>query len=152
MLSDALKDYGIGTGGKELSEDALRVLTYGCLSAGHAGMFIAFTKNKDSRKTLNEIIKGDRKWPAAPEDRDVLYFLAHSFRGRLIHDLPAEKNKMCSETKFFTHRAKALIKDLSQINYELAQMVVASDDDEKLPDWFMVEVVRDLPRLVSAAG
>ena len=101
---------------------------------------------------MNEIIKGDRKWPGNPEDRDVLYFLAQSFRGRLIHDLPEQKNKMNSETKFFTHRAKALIKDLSQINYELAQMVVATDDDEKLPDWFMVEVVRDLPRLASAAG
>ena len=152
MLSDALKEYGLGKDGKELSQEMLRVLTYGTISAGHAGMFIAYTKNTDSRKTLNEIIKGDRKWPGNPEDRDVLYFLAQSFRGRLIHDLPAEKNKMSSETKFFTHRAKALIKELSQINYELAQMVVASDGEEKLPDWFMIEVVRDLPRLASASG
>jgi len=26
-------------------------------------------------------------------------------------------------------------------------MAVAADGDEVLPDWFMVEVVRDLPRL-----
>ena len=147
MLSDALKEYGIGKEGEEMSEDVMRVLAYGSISAGHAGMFIAFTKNTDSRKTLNEIIKGQRKWPGKPEDRDVLYFLAQSFRGQLLHDLPQEKNKMSSETKFFTHRAKALIKELSQINYELAQMVVASDSDEKLPEWFMIEIVRDLPRL-----
>lgn len=151
MLSDALKSYGPGNNGEDLSEETLRFLTYGCLSPSHAGMFIAFTKNRDSRKTLNEIIKGDRKWPSKPEDRDVLYFLAQSFRARLIHDLPEEKSKMSGETKFFTHRAKALIKELSQINFELAQMVVASDDDEKLPDWFMIEVVRDLPRMVKGA-
>jgi hypothetical protein len=31
----------------------------------------------------------------------------------------------------------------------MAQLVVAADDNgETLPSWFMVEVVRDLPRLV----
>ncbi len=33
---------------------------------------------------------------------------------------------------------------------EMAQMVVSGQDEtEKLPDWFMVEIVRDLPRLVE---
>ncbi len=49
----------------------------------------------------------------------------------------------------FVHRAKALIKDLSHLNLELAQMVVSSDDGKVLPEWFMVEIVRDLPRLVK---
>ena len=30
----------------------------------------------------------------------------------------------------------------------IAQMTVAADDQEALPDRFMVEVIRDLPRLV----
>ena len=28
-------------------------------------------------------------------------------------------------------------------------IVVASDDNAALPDWFMIEVIRDLPRLVN---
>jgi hypothetical protein len=49
-----------------------------------------------------------------------------------------------------THRAKALIKELSVINLEIAQMVVAKQEDgQALPNWFMVDIVRDLPRLVE---
>ena len=59
---------------------------------------------------------------------------------------------MSKDGQFLTHRAKALIKELSSINYELAQMVVSADDNEVLPDWFMVEIVRDLPRLVNKAN
>jgi hypothetical protein len=75
--------------------------------------------------------------------------MAQSFRARLIRDLPQNKENISKDGQFLAHRAKALIKDLSQINYELAQMVVAAGDDGQLPDWFMVEIVRDLPRLVS---
>ena len=42
-----------------------------------------------------------------------------------------------------------MIKELSVINFEIAQMTVASDEEETLPDWFMVEIIRDLPRLVD---
>lgn len=40
-----------------------------------------------------------------------------------------------------------MIKELASINYEIAQMTVASCEGQALPDWFMVEVARDLPRL-----
>lgn len=50
----------------------------------------------------------------------------------------------------FVYRAKAMLKELSVINFEIAQMTVASDESAALPDWFMVEVIRDLPRLVSS--
>ena len=50
----------------------------------------------------------------------------------------------------FVYRAKGMIKELSNINFEIAQMVVASDDDTALPDWFTLEIIRDLPRLVSS--
>ena len=40
-----------------------------------------------------------------------------------------------------------MIKELASINYEIAQMTVASSEGQALPDWFMVEVARDLPRL-----
>ena len=48
-----------------------------------------------------------------------------------------------------TYRAKALINELSRISFEIAQSVVTSDGEETLPDWFLVEIVRDLPRLVT---
>lgn len=48
----------------------------------------------------------------------------------------------------FVYRAKGMIRELSAINFEIAQMTVAADDQEALPDWFMMEVIRDLPRLV----
>ena len=150
MLSDILKEYGAGE--KELPEDTLRMLVYGCVSASHAGMFVAYTKQLVNRHLLQDIIKGTAKWPSRPDERDVLYFLAQSFRAKLIHELPEHKQKMNREAQYLAHRGKALIKELSSINYEIAQMVVAEEEGESLPDWFMVEIVRDLPRLVRAAG
>ena len=148
MLSDALKEYGAGT--REISEETLRILAYGCISASHAGMFSAYTKQLKNSHLLSDIIKGESRWPSGPEDRDVLYFLAQSFRARLLHDLPKSKQKLNRDSQFFAHRAKALIKDLSAINYEIAQMVVSADKGEVLPEWFMFEIVRDLPRLVPS--
>ncbi len=150
MLSDALTEYGAGE--SELSENTLRVLAFGCISAKHAGMFLAFTKQLGNKHLLADIIKGDAKWPSRPEDRDVLYFAAQSFRARLLHDLPENKQNMNRDAQYLAHRAKALIKELSQINYEIAQMVVSADESEVLPDWFMVEIVRDLPRLANLKG
>ena len=150
MLSDALKEYHVGEEGHEVSQEVLRVLAYGSVSAAHAGMFLAFSKTIGNKDTLNAIIKGDARWNADSKERDTLYFMAQSFRARLIRDLPQNKDNISKDGQFLAHRAKALIKDLSQINYELAQMVVSAGEDGQLPDWFMVEIVRDLPRLVSA--
>ena len=147
MLSDALKEYGVGE--KNLDEKTLKVLAYGCLSPSHAGMFLAFIKQVKNKYTLDAIIKGDEKWPDKPEDRDVIYFLAQTFRARLMHDLPQNKGKLDRNTQEFVYRAKSMIKDLSEINFEIAQMVVSADEGEVLPEWFMMEVVRDLPRLVK---
>ena len=49
------------------------------------------------------------------------------------------------------HHAKRLIKELAEINLELAQVLIGEDDvsGKKLPDWFMLEIVRDLPRLAG---
>lgn len=147
MLSDALREYGAGE--REVGEGMLRVLAYGCVSASHAGMFLAYTKQLGNTHLLSDIIAGRARWPSRPEERDVLYFVAQSFRGRLLHDLPENKQKMNKEAQQLTHRAKALIKELSQINHEIAQMVVSADEGKVLPDWFMVEIVRDLPRLAN---
>jgi len=144
MLSDALKEWG-----DNIPQEMLKVITYGCISNSHAGMFLAFVKQLGNKDFVNNLIKGEDKWPDKPEERDVLYFVAQSFRAKLWHDLPDNKNKLGKETNYLAHRAKALIKELSRINMEIAQMVVAGDGDRKLPNWFMIEIVRDIPRLLD---
>ena len=42
-----------------------------------------------------------------------------------------------------------MMKELASINFELAQLVVSDDNGKALPEWFMVEIVRDLPRLIQ---
>ncbi len=147
ILSDGLKAYRAGT--VAVPENLLRVLAYGTISSRHAGMFLAYTKQLGDRHLLTKLFKGEAYWPAAPEDRDVLYFLAQSFRSRLMTELPEQKHKMSKDAQYLTHRAKALLKELAQLNLEIAQMVIADDEDQHLPEWFLIEIVRDLPRLVK---
>lgn len=144
MLSDALKEYDSCP-----DEPTLKILAYGMLSSQHAGMFVAYIKQMKNRYMLSDIIKGDARWPSKAEERDVLYFLAQSFRALLLHNLPRSRQKLNRENQYLVHRAKTLMKELARINQEIAQMVVASDQGETLPDWFLVEIIRDLPRLVS---
>jgi hypothetical protein len=127
ILSDALHSYG-----DNITLDTLEVLAYGCLTPHHAGQFKAFVKQVRSTYRLAAIVQGDSGWPHAPEDRDILYFLAQSFRAQLIKELPPEK-----KDSRFAHRAKALLKDLASINLEIAQLVVVVQDGEGLPRWFM---------------
>jgi hypothetical protein len=124
-------------------------LAGGCLSPHHATQFRAFIKQIRNRYALAAILNGDQRWPDAVEDRDVLYFLAQSFRTRLIKELPADKNNLLGNAGALAVRAKALMKDLANLSLEIAQMVVASADGESLPGWFMVEIIRDLPRLAA---
>lgn len=147
MLSDALTEYGAGK--REISTDILKMLAYACLTPSHAGMFLAYTKTLKNSHLLDEIIAQKAKWPDKPEERDILYFLAQSFRARLLAELPKSKQDISGNMLSFIYRAKGMIKELSVINFEIAQMTVASDEADALPDWFMMEVIRDLPRLVS---
>ena len=146
MLSDALWEYRAGEA--DVPQDALRMLAYSCLSPAHAGMFLAFAKNMRNQHMLEDIIAKEARWPTSPQDRDLLYFLAQSFRAMLLYELPKTKQQITQDKLGFVYRVKAMLKELSTINFEIAQMTVASGDGEALPDWFMVEVVRDLPRLV----
>lgn len=82
MLSDILEEYGAGK--KKVEETVVRMLAYGCVSASHAGMFVAYTKQLGNKHLLNDIIKGIEKFPSKPQERDVLYFLAQSFRAKLF--------------------------------------------------------------------
>jgi len=142
ILSDAIHSYG-----EDITDKQMETLAAGSLSPHHATQFRAFVKQIRNRYALSAIISGNQKWPDAPEDRDALYFLAQSFRAQLIKELPPEKNRLSGSVLDLSFKAKGLIRDLSNISLEIAQMAVATDGDEVLPDWFMVEVVRDLPRL-----
>lgn len=145
ILSDSLKEYGDG-----LSDRQLEMLAFGCLTPHHAGQFKAFVRQVKSRYRLSAILKGEIGWPTAPEDRDVLYFLAQSFRAQLIKELPADANRLADAHRELAHRAKGLLKELATLSLEIAQMVVARvEGEEALPGWLMVEIVRDLPRLVE---
>lgn len=143
-LSDALHAWHRGP-----DANVLEALAYGCLSPHHAGQFKAFAKLANDRFRLDAMLKGEADWPRDAADRDLLYFLAQAFRARLVKDLPAEKEAQGADARTLAHRAKALLKDLAQISLEMAQIVIADDGEGALPQWFQVEVVRDLPRLIQ---
>jgi MoxR-like ATPase len=144
MLSDALHEYG-----DSLTDELLQVLAFGCLSAEHAGQFKAFSRQTRSKYRLKTILDGDTTWPGEPQDRDILYFLAQSFRAHLIRELPSDRSALNADQKELAHGAKALLKELASISLEMAQMVVSADRGESLPNWLLVEIVRDLPRIVA---
>jgi len=143
MLSDALHEYG-----DHVTDEVLQLLAFGCLTAEHAGQFKTFVKQLGSKYKLAAILNGDTTWPAEPQDRDILYFLAQSFRAHLIKTLPVDRSGLNADTKELAHRSKALLKNLAAISLEMAQMVVSDEGGESLPNCLMVEIVRDLPRLV----
>lgn len=147
MLSDALHSYGAA-----VDDEMLRVLAFGTLTAAHASTFRAFVKTIRNSFGFEAVLKGEAGWPAAPEDRDLLYFLAETFRARLVKELAADKASASPAAKQLAHRGKALLVELAAISLEVAQIVIASDEDGRpvLPAWFLVEVTRDLPRLVAA--
>lgn len=146
MLSDAITEYG-----EKMTDTDLEVLAFGCLSPHHATQFKAYVKQLRNRYRLSAIISGDERWPSAPEDRDVLYFLAQSFRAQLAKQLPPSKESLSGAARQLAHNAKGLLKDLAEISLEIAQTVVAKSDsgEEEIPSWFLVEVVRDVPRIAA---
>lgn len=144
MLSDCLYEYD-----KKLDETALDVVARGCLSPHIANQFKAFIKQIRSKYDLSKIISGELRWPDQPQERDLLYFMAQSFRAQLIKELPSENTNITGNQRQLAYRAKDLIKELASLSLEVAQMVVSEQKEEALPPWFMLEVVRDLPRLVA---
>ena len=144
MLSDSLHEFG-----EEIDDAMLGILAFGCLTSHHAGQFRAFVKQLRNRYAIASILKGELRWPDAPEDRDVLYFLAQSFRAHLAKELPPRSEGISPEAAQAAHAAKALLKQLARISLEIAQMVVAeSEDGTALPAWFLAQAARDLPRIV----
>lgn len=144
MLSDCLYEFN-----QNLADDVLETLARGCLSPHIANQFKAFIKQIQSKYDLSKVISGELRWPDQPQERDLLYFLAQSFRAQLLKELPIEQGNLKGDQRQLAYRAKDLIKELASISFEIAQMVVSEQKGESLPGWFMLEVIRDLPRLAA---
>ncbi|MEU8135167.1 MoxR family ATPase [Streptodolium elevatio] len=151
MLSDTLASYGDAVSGPRGTE-IVALLAHGTLTATHAAGFLAYLKTVRNAYGLDAILKGDARWPAAPADRDLLYFLAETFRARMAKDLPADKRHASPAVRQFAFRAKALLVELAEISLEIAQLVIADDEhgNSRLPGWFLVDAAKDMPRLVAA--
>lgn len=146
MLSDALHAYQE----KSLTENIIDILASGLLTPNHARQFVAFFKQQSYSYTLNAILKGESHWPDKPEERDILYFMVQSFRSQLIKSLPDNQKKANAEIQDLIMYSKKLIIQLSRISLEMAQLVIAEDEQGRtLPDWYMMEISRDLPRLLG---
>ncbi|WP_371497592.1 MoxR family ATPase [Kitasatospora sp. NBC_00374] len=147
MLSDALHSFG-----PTLEEPTLKVLAHGLLTPQHAVSFCGYAKIVRNSYGLDAILKGDARWPHRPEDRDLLYYLADSFRTRLVKELPARKEHVSNALRQTAYRAKSLLVQLAEISVEVAQTVIADgpDGNPVLPAWFLIEAARDMPRLVEA--
>ena len=146
MLSDALHALR-----RRSRTSALEVLAYGCLTPA-------------PRRAVQGVRQaGAQHVPADgdPQGRDRLAARARGPRRALLPGPVASapsSSRSCRRsapgwppsTRELAHRAKALLKELAAISLEIAQLVVAKGEDgAALPDWFLVEVVRDLPRLVE---
>lgn len=121
---------------------------YGCLTAAHATQFVAYVRQVRSKYSLKKILDGTQKWPGKPEERDVLYFLAQSFRSQLIKELPESRSKLSGESMALAFRAKELLIELAEISLEIAQMTITPEGGTDLPNWFVVEAAKDIPRLL----
>ncbi len=159
ILSDLLRSYRAGfPDGPEMPDEVLRVLALGTVSPAHAGQFCGYVRQVRHAWSLDALLKGTMRWPSEPIDRDVCYFLAQGLRARLAKELPAERAAAGSAAVQLAHRSKRLLTELAEISLEAAQVFVAGSQDgvaedgsgAELPAWFMVEVVRDLPRLAAS--
>ena len=144
MLSDALNSCGSG-----VTEQEIAILANGCLTAAHATQFAAYVRQVRSQYSLKRILNGEQRWPDRPEERDVLYFLAQSFRAQLLKELPKNRGKLSGEAQALALRAKELLVELADISPEVVQMAITPENGETLPGWFVVEAVRDIPVLAK---
>ena len=135
MLSDALHEFGEG-----ISDAWLEVLAFGCLSPRHATQFKAFVQQVRSKFRLSAILKGETGWPRRNPGRPGCPLLLARILPRTADQGTARGEGRAERRQVnLPHRAKALLKDLATISLEIAQLVVAREEDgTALPGWFLV--------------
>jgi hypothetical protein len=148
ILSDALLAYGATAQPNEVE-----MLAAGCLSPAHARSFGAFIKQLHGNLRVDLILKGEQPLPRSPEERDVLYFVVQSVRAQLAKELPPERESVRPQHRVMASQAKRILVELCDLSAEMASLLVAEETGEgarNLPAWFLLEVVRDLPRLAAS--
>ncbi len=144
-VSDALHALG-----EHISPDHLDAVLFGSLTRDHAVGFKAFLKQIRNQFSVHKILKGDELWPSAPEDRDLTYFLTQSLRDLLVKELPERENQLGRDSRELAQSAKQALKSLARIDGELAQLVLTENDaGTRVPDWFVLEIAKELPRLLQ---
>jgi hypothetical protein len=144
----ALSD-GLASLGSDTHETQLLALSKGLLSPQHSMQFCTFVKHSKNSFALAEILKGTKRWPDAPDERDVLFFLAQSFRAHLKKTIPLEKSLLKGEPLTEVMQFKKALKNLIGVSVEMAQMVLSSEEkSQALPNWFLAEMAQDLPRIM----
>jgi len=150
ILSDALQSYGA-----DISADEVELLASGCLSPVHARSFAAFVRQLHDNLRVDLILKGEQALPTDPKDRDVLYFVVQSIRAQLAKELPPERENVRPRHRFLANQAKKIVADLCSDSVEMATLLVTPEEGEtarNLPAWFLLEIMRDVPRLTHAIG
>ncbi len=144
-VSDALHAFG-----EHIGPDHLDAILFGSLTRDHAVGFKAFLKQIRNQFSVHKILKGDEAWPSAPEDRDLTYFLTQSLRDMLVKELPERENQLGRDSRDLAQAAKGALKALARIDGELAQLVITENDaGDRVPDWFVLEIAKELPRLLQ---
>jgi MoxR-like ATPase len=147
ILSDALQGYG-----RDIQPQEIEILAGGVLSPNHARSFGAFVKQLNGKLRIDHILSGEQPLPRAAEDRDVLYFIVQSIRAQLAKTLPPERDSIKPPHRQMVIQSKRVLVELCEVSLEMATLLVAEETGEEarnLPDWYLVEVVRDLPRLAQ---
>ena len=150
ILSDALHAYG-----DKVQPDEIEMLASGCLSANHARSFAAFLKQLHGNLRIDLILKGEQPLPRGADERDVLYFIVQSVRAQLAKELPPDRDHLKPQHRLLASQGKRILAELCETSVEMATVMVAeerADDARNLPAWFLIEVVRDLPRLAGSVG
>jgi hypothetical protein len=147
ILSESLHSYG-----DSVTPEEVEMLAAGCLSASHARSFGAFIKQLHGQLRVDLILRGEQPLPLKPEERDVLYFIVQSIRAQLAKELPPDRENVKPRHRTMVQQSKKLLMQLCETSVEMATLMVADEVGEsarKLPPWYLVEVVRDLPRLAQ---
>jgi AAA domain (dynein-related subfamily) len=129
---------------------AVSDVLFGSVTRDHAVGFKAFLKQIRNQFSVHKILKGEENWPSAPEDRDLTYFLTQSLRDMLVKELPERETQLGRNSRELAQSAKQALKSLARIDGELAQLVLTENDaGDRVPDWFVLEIAKELPRLVQ---
>jgi len=141
MVSDVLLEYG-----EVLESKDWEYLPLGCLTPSHAISFRAFLKMRAQGDLVERLFRKEIPWPEAPEERDLLYFLAQGLRAKWIKELPYEEPEDRSGREY-VGRSLQLLKSLAYLSAEMAEVVLTGEPGAaKLRGWFALKIRAELPR------